>query len=202
MPFETKYFSLAQPPQCAGIWVLNVLERGITVPPRGPSPLSRHAGAHIHEPGRVRDLPSVTLVRDPTDWLMSMYQNRIGPVRVEEIDRLLTLKGTFADYLQARQSVTFVEFVEKYLKQMPGQITRIFELYESDYTVDLADLPDGFVNVMDALDVEYDPIILKHTPPQQVTETKLMWPDGLRERVVEAEGYKKPRKKRRKKAVA
>jgi hypothetical protein len=159
--------------------------------------LPRTAPAHIHQPGKVKGKPSITIVRDPADWLRAVYQERLGPTNVPEIDELLLLKRSHQDYLQNRQPLEFEAFIEKYLAEMPGRVAKIFGLYKSDYEIPIENLPDGLIDALDAIGAPFGRYGILGTEPMNVNRAKLQWPDGLLEKVQKAE---KPRRRRKKSA--
>lgn len=202
MPCFTPDFSFAAPVQCAAVWFMHVaahhgLQLGRTVEHIDAGRVRLHEpGTVLHAPGRVKDrrgnnLPSITFRRHPADWIRSVYQARLWMVGEPIQDRIIALKGTRDDYLRNIQAVPFMDFVERYIAEMPGEITRMFAKYESDHNIDLADLPHGFLAVLDAIvpeSVKWDRRAIAETPPMNAAPAKLQWPSELYERFCAAEG--------------
>lgn len=119
----TPWFSFAAPPRCGTTWFTWLLQR------EGVECRGGKQGSDKHHPGHEDDLPSITIRRNPADWLLSYYlldPNRVG---VPEIDLFHTLR---------RSTASLPEFVDRYVVEHPGKIETMFDLFHSTHTVDLS----------------------------------------------------------------
>lgn len=95
-----------------------------------------HAGPHS---GKIR----VATVRHPCAWLASYWQVIYpGHVGVEQVDQFADLPGE-----------SFDEFVQSYLRQIPGAVGRMFAAYGADTCLRVEDLPRGWVELLRSLRV-------------------------------------------------
>lgn len=127
MPIQFNGFVFASPPRMASSWFRTAMavcdqersKRGIHEP--------FHPGEKLHR---------VTTVRHPVDWLHSMYfALNGGHTGVRLVDMLS----------HEAKRISFEEFVEWYLKNEPGLVGRICDLYRADTTLRVEDLPGAAV---------------------------------------------------------
>lgn len=130
MPIQFNSFVFASPTRTASNWFRTACAvAGMDRNKRG-----------IHEPfAKGEKLHRVTMVRHPVAWLHSMYYShncgwtgtRLGDMLSAEANR-----------------ICFAEFVEWYLKNEPGLVGRIFDLYKADTTIRVEDLPGAAVDFL------------------------------------------------------
>jgi len=76
---------------------------------------------------------TVSLVRHPYSWLVSYYHAlKGGAVNVVIVDKLCSIAAT---------SETVEVFILRYLDQMPGHVTMIFDEYKASTVMRLEDFP-------------------------------------------------------------
>jgi hypothetical protein len=171
IPRGLEAFTFAAPAKCGCVWVLQSLAHaGVTH--------RKWDSTRVHKPGKLEGVPSVTVRRNPCDWLRSYWHNMRGRIAaVPEVDVFSTLDLTSLDSL-----------AESYLERMPGAISRMFMAYESDYVLELDGLADQFADLMERLEVQHDAAVLRTWPPENVTPNKAGWTQELYDRVLEVDG--------------
>lgn len=117
-----------------------------------------------HLMGREPGKPTITNLRDPATWLASWWMECNGHISDAPIlDHL--------DDLRHGDEDTFEEFVSRYVDQMPGEITMIFNSFKSDYVLRTESLGDDFAELLDLLKV---PCLngARNLPPVNVSKDK------------------------------
>ena len=184
MPADLGLFTLACPPRCAAGWMLAAAARaGLTV-----------AGAEsVHGPhgpddaGKLR----VTAVRRPDRWLASFYDDGyFGLTGVPGIDALIGWADDEEDdeILLTDDTVDFETLIWRYLDHGRGSIGRAFAAYGGEVVLRVEDLPWALVELLESLDVPRPAACsIVGLPPVNRSPELPPWPDGLRQRVLDAE---------------
>lgn len=90
------------------------------------------------------DRLKITLVRHPCAWLVDLWcRKSFDPRPISHVGRLGELVGE-----------EFSLFVEDYLQKMPGEIGRLFYLYDADSYIRSEDFPLAFVELAESMGVE------------------------------------------------
>lgn len=99
----------------------------------GMKPLSGNT-FQVHDHGTLSgQLFSVTLVREPLDWLCSYYWAlKGGSINNPMVDQLCML---------ARESATVEIFINRYLQEQPGTVSQIFNSYQASTVMKIEDFP-------------------------------------------------------------
>ncbi len=137
----TPWFSFAAPPRCGTTWFTWLLQReGIEVQ-------GGKNGSDKHHSGHEDGLPSITIRRNPADWLLSYYLLNPNRVGVPEIDLFNTLRHSTA---------SLSEFVVRYILEHPGKIETMFRLFRSTHTVDMCGMCTTFESLLPKLGMKLD----------------------------------------------
>lgn len=109
-------FRFATPPRTASTWFLQACftaDLGVGF----------KADVHIPPPDKAKHALNVSLIRNPVDWLASYYHAlEGGHVGVPEVD-------VFSRY--AKEADSLNEFIEAYLRNIPGAIGRMHAAYKA-----------------------------------------------------------------------
>ena len=137
---DYKLFQFASPPRTATTWFLRACD---TVG------LGNGFKSHVHSPPppdhRGKGI-IVSLVRHPYDWLVSYYYGLLGgSVGVTEVDEMAPL---------FRQSRDFWAFGRRYIRKMPGTISKMFEAYWPTNVMRVEDLPWAAVELFEMLGIK------------------------------------------------
>ncbi len=161
-----EWFTFASVPKTGCCWFRKALEAsGIPLVPEGRQ--AQHTIAPVDN-GRS----SITIKRDPAEWLRSYFLRVTGRVDLPMIDLLCDLRHD--------KEETFEIFGWRYVHTMPGLIKRIFGKWKSDYTLRTESLAMDTVDLMSLLDVKCDLDVILSFKPDNVTPDKPAIPDDLR----------------------
>ena len=137
---ETDWFTFAAPPKVGCVWITKTLARcGIPFVNGGE-----------HTWGTTPGKPSVTTRRDPANWLVSWWSHfhEYGPKQYRTYQpELKPLRECIVE------DESLEEFVERYLNQMPGQITRGYMAYPADFQMQTETLAVNFADLLKMLEV-------------------------------------------------
>lgn len=165
-------FRYAGPPRTGSTWVLKAAAL---------AGLGEGQKAKLHEPHSPGASLKVSTVRHPVDWLKSYWAEiHGGCVGVPAVD-------WFA--VHARSSEDFPEFVERYLAEQPGAVSRMFLSYGADSWIRTDELAWGFCDLLESAGVPRKQRELVLALPRQCCARRPLpdLPDPLRRRVLEAE---------------
>jgi len=165
--FVTDWFTFASLPRCGSDWFLKTMTRvGI--------PHVKRYGLHMM--GREAGKPSITINRDPATWLASYWRS---------INARLDNHGVpgFGDLFDLRiPDDTFKQFAERYIKQMPGTISQMFDHYKSDHVLRIETLSQDFVSMMQLLSVPFD-LTTVRSEPENASQGRSEISETLAERI-------------------
>lgn len=170
---DYKHFIYAAPPRCGNAWFLNAC---------AIAGLGEHATASAHPPFQPGQRAlTVTSVRHPYDLLASYYlEIKGGHTGVAVMDKMAPL---------AKHCVDFHTFCEGYLRQFPGQISRLFDCYPASSVLRLEDQPYAALGLFETIGISADRLErIKALPPMNLRKNQA-WVEfsKLRRQVVEAE---------------
>ena len=139
--FITDWFTFASLPRCGSDWFIKTMTRvGI--------PHVKRYGLHMM--GREAGKPSITINRDPATWLASYWRSINARLDNHEIPG-------FGDMFDLRiPSDTFEQFAERYIEQMSGTISQMFDHYRSDHVIHTETLAQDFVSLMQRISVPFN----------------------------------------------
>lgn len=166
-------FDFATAPRTGSTWFIKAAEE---------AGLGTGSKFSVHTPmeGKSRQKLAVSLVRHPCEWLRSYYDAIFpGKIGVDAVDQLADLTAT-----------TFEQFVDRYLKHVPGQVGKIFQAYPADVFMKIEDQPWALIELLISYGVpprQYHS--LRSLTPQNGTKHPSQWPPGLFEEVAQAEDY-------------
>ena len=162
---QTKWFTFASPPRTGCTWTRLLLESlGV-----------EYQGARWHVPGRT-GLPSITVWRDPADWLHSYFQMVPDLVGFEAVDCFMDLRV---------KGQEFSDFAGRYIEQMPGAIARLFGAYPSDYVLQLSEIRSGLLVAWREIGVPFDIVVLEAFPIKNAATRRATVSDELKARILE-----------------
>ena len=160
---ETDWFTYAGPPKCGNHWITAAMKRAGVVP---------FGGINMHVPGHVPGKPRVTLVREPATWLRSFFLNMHGPMGIDIVNTFLVLR--------TGRDQTFDQFGWRYVEEMPGQISKMYLLYESEIELRTEHLASDTAAMLSRLNVPCDFEAVLDVPPEGVTGTKITMTNEVR----------------------
>jgi len=173
MSSDMKLFEFASPPRTATSWIEEVCAVCYMHP-------SRRTEIHRPPEGK-KDKLRITMVRHPVSWLNSYWTNIFpGKVSAKEVDIFADLPG-----------LTFDEFIRSYLKEIPGEVGRMFTSYKADSYLRVEDLPGCWFEFAKTLRIP-EVFVQKclETPvvnASSIKKPKPKWNRSLRRAVLRAE---------------
>lgn len=165
--FITDWFTFASLPRCGSDWFIKTMTRvGI--------PHVKRYGLHMM--GREAGKPSITINRDPATWLASYWRSINARLDNHEIPG-------FGDMFDLRiPGDTFEQFAERYIEQMSGTISQMFDHYRSDHILRIEVLSQDFVSLMQRLSVPFD-LTNVRSEPENISNNKPTIPVTLRDAI-------------------
>ena len=125
-------FVFAAPPRTGSTWFVQAAAEVGLRPGVVNRKHEQFPDDHLQFPQETQGL-RVSLVRHPYNWLMSYYLGLDGgAVNIKEVDVLVDL---------SRESKDLQTFLRRYVNEMPGTVTRIFDSYQANTILRLEDFP-------------------------------------------------------------
>lgn len=173
MSCDMRLFEFSSPPRTATAWIEHVCALCY---------MHANGRTEIHRPPEgKKDKIRISMVRHPVSWLHSYWTNIYpGKVSAKEVDIFADLPG-----------LTFDEFIRAYLKEIPGEVGRMFTSYRADSYLRVEDLPNCWWEF--AVTLRIPEVFLdkcKNTPVMNATNTKKpkpKWNRSLRRAVIRTE---------------
>jgi len=163
-------YSFAAPPCTGEDWFITASQLA------GYGPGFRH---HAHEPwvGSNREQLRVSIIRRPVEFLRTVYS------------RLKNAKlSNGIVFFASLEDSSFEEFASDYIEKMPGKITELYNMYESDVILRVEDTPWAFIEF--AMSIDTDPAFvstLRRLPVNR--ECKPAIPDWIARGIKETESH-------------
>ena len=143
----TDWFTFAAPTKTAGNWFAVAVEHaGVTF-------CEKHGRYRI---GYRTGLPSITIRREPATWLRSYFCRVHKHVGIPQIDQ-------FAD-LRNGSDESFEQYANRYVNTMPGAVDRMFDAWQSDYTLHTDSVAADAVEALRCIGVPCDLKIMLNEP--------------------------------------
>lgn len=139
------HFCYAAPPRTGVLWFIRACDAS------GVKPAEYDNRACV-EPPHGNGRFTVTVVRNPYDWLVSYYHAyRGGPTGIPVVDQFAGL---------ARQAGDVGRFVQLVARHKPGSVGGMFDAYRATSVVRLEDMPWALIELLasfgvDAVAAEY-----------------------------------------------
>jgi hypothetical protein len=171
MAIDYGSFEFAAPPSTGTSWILEECERV------GLNPQSTTS---VFDPFPLKesDKLRVSLICHPCRWLRNIFdmlQRGVFPVTVD-----LFGFDMLTDFFE------FSDFVQGYLKHIPGEVGKVFDDYKCDARMRLEDMPWALVELLESLGVPEGKLRLV-TDPGKKFVTDRQWDEKLFQKVMEAE---------------
>ena len=166
---QLDHFAFATPPRTGSTWFIQACsEMGLSG--------ATKTNLHIPFPAAWKGF-SVSLIRNPADWLVSYFDSlRGGRIGVPAVD-------LFADYYSPNN---LEQSVNNYLKSCLGMIGKMFDSYQADTVMKLEDFPWAPIEFFQSLGCKRC-LDLKTHPPQNGRKQKTQLSLNLRKKILEHE---------------
>lgn len=170
---ENALFLFAAPPKTGCTWWMTAMLNA-------ELEMERKGSTAVHYPSQPSDLPTVTLTRDPADWIRSYYQNmKRRWSGVPEVDAFQNLEWKSLEM-----------FVESYIQKMPGGIGKMFDAYKSDFSFEAGACDEIIAWIEQTFpDLEFKKGAIIDTKVPNPTKDKIDLSTELRQAIYEAEKY-------------
>lgn len=179
MPVDFELFEFASPPRTGVSWMLEACKLAGLGVRKKEEAITPWSSSNDRAGGKFR----ISVVRHPCDWLVSVYSSFVDKEYLHS-KGVHVLWMMFAGFRKGH----FDEFVQDYLRQCPGGISRYFNRYQCDSRLKIEDLPWALIEMLESFDVPKSlrsrVIVLEK---KNQSRRKSIWTPHLRSQVMDAE---------------